>query len=224
MGGAGKDITFPQLAQMLTALQGQGAHNINLVTGTHYAPYLVEAMRTARKAGLRIPVIWNSGGYETDQTLALLQDTVDVYLPDLKYFSRDTALRYSRAGDYVETAKAAIRQMFRQAGACVFDGDGMIVRGVIVRHLVLPGRIREAKEIIRYLHGEYGNEIYLSIMNQYTPVLPPGEYPELERKISKREYEDVLEFALKIGVENAYVQEGGTAKESFIPPFHEDLF
>jgi putative pyruvate formate lyase activating enzyme len=212
-------VTPERLVELFLKLQGQQAANINLVTAGHYVPQVAWALRKAKAEGLTIPVIYNSSGYECQETLRLLEGLVDVYLPDFKYLDAELARAYSRAPDYPETAKAAIAEMVRQCPAPVFDQEGMITSGVIVRHLVLPGHTGEAKRVIRYLHETYGEQIYISIMNQYTPVEAVREDPLLSRKVTKREYEKVLDYALSIGVEQGFLQEGDTAKESFIPEF-----
>ena len=218
-GDAGKEIPVSRLAEIFLELQGKQAHNINLVTPTHYVPQIVLALREAKEKGLSIPVVFNCGGYEKPETLKLLEGLVDVWLPDFKYVSTEHAAKYSGAADYLENAKAALSEMVRQAGKPVFDIHGIMTRGVIVRHLVLPGMSKESKKILRYLHRTYGDRIYLSIMSQFTPLENVRDYPEIDRTVTESEYENLLDFAVNIGIENAYIQEGGTADESFIPPF-----
>ena len=217
-GDAGKEIPVSRLAEIFLELQGKQAHNINLVTPTHYVPQIVLALREAKEKGLSIPVVFNCGGYEKPETLKLLEGLVDVWLPDFKYVSTEHAAKYSGAADYLENAKAALSEMVRQAGKPVFDIHGIMTRGVIVRHLVLPGMSKESKKILRYLHRTYGDRIYLSIMSQFTPLENVKDYPEIDRTVTESEYENLLDFAMNIGIENAYIQEGGTADESFIPP------
>lgn len=218
-GDAGKEIAVSRLAEIFLELQGKQAHNINLVTPTHYVPQIILALREAKEKGLSIPVVFNCGGYEKPETLKLLEGLVDVWLPDFKYVSTEHAAKYSGAADYLENAKAALSEMVRQAGKPVFDIHGIMTRGVIVRHLVLPGMSKESKKILRYLHRTYGDRIYLSIMSQFTPLENVRDYPEIDRTVTESEYENLLDFAVNIGIENAYIQEGGTADESFIPPF-----
>lgn len=218
-GRAGEEISVYRLAEIFLELQEQRANNINLVTAGHYAPQVSEALRLAKERGLRIPVVWNSSGYECVETLRMLEGLADIYLPDFKYLDRELAFRLSDAGDYPETAWRAVREMVRQQPAPEFDGRGMMKKGVIVRHLLLPGHVREAKEIVRRLHEAYGNQIYLSIMNQYTPMEAVKNDRLLGRRVTKREYERVLDYAVEIGVEQGFFQEGETAKESFIPEF-----
>ena len=218
-GKAGKEIPSERLAEIFIKLQKKGAANINLVTGSHFTPAILKALGRAKGMGLSLPIVFNCGGYESLQTLAMLEGSVDVYLPDFKYMDASLAGKFSHAPDYPERAKEAIAEMVRQTGPCVFDDDGYIRRGTIVRHLILPGHTRNSIDALRYLYSTYGNKIYISIMNQYTPVREIPAYPELNRRVTRREYEKVLRAALELGIENAYFQEGGTAEESFIPPF-----
>ena len=216
----GKIITVDRLAEIFLELQGQKANNINLVTPTHYVPQIVEAVREARKKGLRIPIVYNTGSIETPETVHLLEDTVDIFLPDLKFCGRDVAGRYAHLPAYFDIATKAIGEMVRMRGEAAFDERGMMTRGVIVRHMVLPGHTKDSKEILRYLWENFGDSIYVSIMNQYTPM--PGieqEFPELGRRVTRREYDRVVDYALELGFSNAFVQEGPTAEESFIPAF-----
>ncbi len=218
-GKAGKEISEERLAEIFLELQEKGAANINLVTGTHFAPSIRKALERAREQGLSLPVVYNCGGYESLRTLRMLEGFVDVYLPDFKYMDSQLAEKFSHAPDYPEAAKTALAEMVRQTGPCVFDPEGYIRKGTIVRHLILPGHTRNSKDVLRYLHETYGDRIYISIMNQYTPVRPLPDYPELNRKVTRREYEKVLDEAVRLGIEKAYIQEGETADESFIPAF-----
>lgn len=218
-GQAGKEISVDRLSEIFLELQQQKAHNINLVTPTHYVPQIILALQKAKQDGLTIPVVFNCGGYEKVETLRLLEGLVDVYLPDFKYLSAEHAARYSAAPDYFEHAKEALAEMVRQTGEAAFDCHGIMTRGVIVRHLLLPGMAKESKKLLRYLHRKYGSSIYLSIMNQFTPLENVRDYPEIDRTITQYEYDRIIDFAVNLGVENGFVQEGGTADESFIPPF-----
>ena len=216
----GKIITIDRLAEIFLELQGQKANNINLVTPTHYVPQIVEAVREARKKGLHIPIVYNTGSIETPETVHMLEDTVDIFLPDLKFCGRNIAGRYAHLPAYFNIATKAIGEMVRMRGEAAFDERGMMTRGVIVRHMVLPGHTKDSKEILRYLWENFGDRIYVSIMNQYTPM--PGierEFPELGRRVTRREYDRVVDYALELGFSNAFVQEGPTAEESFIPAF-----
>lgn len=212
-------VTPDRLAEIFLELQEKHAANINLVTAGHFLPQVCRALELAKKRGLSIPVVYNTGSYETPAALRLLEGLVDVWLPDLKYCSNQLSTAYSHAPDYFVTAAAAIAEMFRQAGPPEFDKAGMMKRGVIVRHLVLPGQVKDSKKILRYLHDTYGNDIYVSILNQYTPMAHTAEIPMLNRRVTEEEYKRVLDFAEKIGIEQGFIQEGDTARESFIPPF-----
>ena len=215
----GKEITVERLVEIFLELQEQKANNINLVTATHYVPQVVEALKMAKEKGLYIPVVYNCGGYETVETLKLLEGLVDIYLPDFKYVDSERAKRYSRAEDYPEVAKAALAEMVRQQPEAEFDERGIMTKGVIVRHLMLPGGIKDSKAVVNYLYETYGDQIYISLMNQYTPLPHVADYPEIDRKLKKFEYDRLVDYAISLGVENGFIQEGETAKESFIPAF-----
>ena len=223
-GKVGQEITIEELAKLYIDLQNQGANNINLVTGTHYIPQIVESVTIARNNGLNIPIIYNTSGYETVESLRMLEGIVNTYLPDFKYMDSELAAKYSHAQDYPLVAKAAIAEMVRQCPSLEFDDDGFIQSGVIVRHLLLPGHVNEAKSIVKYLYELYGNNIYISLMSQYTPMGQiAAKYPELDRRVTKREYERLLDFAIDLGIENAFIQDRAVAKESFIPEFSNNL-
>ena len=220
IGKDGKEISVEKLGEIFLNLEKQGAANINLVTGAHYVPQIREALSIAKEKGLSVPVVYNSSGYEKVETLKLLEGYVDVYLPDFKYMEASLAEAFSNAPDYPERAKEAIEEMVRQTGKCVFNEEGYLEKGTIVRHLILPGHTVNSKKVLDYLHNTYGNKIFISIMNQYTPVYAQKVYKELNRKVTEREYKKVLDHALEIGVENGFWQTGDTAKESFIPSFN----
>ncbi len=216
----GKEISLPRLAEIFLELQEKGAHNINLVTGTHFVPHIVSALDIAKAKGLAIPVLYNCGGYESVETLRMLRGYIDIYLPDFKYMDEKLAARYSHCPDYPERAKEALAEMVLQTGAPVFNENGMLARGTVVRHLVLPGCAHDSVEVVRYLHETYGDDIYISIMSQYTPSERLRErYPEIARKLTKYEYMKVVRFAAEIGVKNGFTQYGEAAAESFIPKF-----
>ena len=217
----GKEITVMRLSEIMIELQEKGANNINLVTGTHYVPQIVEALDLAREKGLHLPIVYNCGGYESIESIRMLQGYVDIYLPDFKYWEEESGRKYSLASDYPKIAKASVDEMVRQVGAAEFTSSGLMKKGVIVRHLLLPGKVKEAQEIVNYLHGKYGDRIYLSLMNQYTPLssLDKEMYPELNRRVTTYEYDKLVNYAIDTGVNCAFIQEGKTAKESFIPPF-----
>jgi putative pyruvate formate lyase activating enzyme len=221
-GLAGKIITIDRLSDIFIELQDKKANNINLVTPSHYVPQIIEAICSAREKGLRIPIVYNCSGYEKRETLQLLDGYVDVYLPDFKYMDQEPAMKYSDCKDYFQYASEAIREMVRQVGVAAIDEHGMMNKGVIVRHLTLPGYLTDSKNIIKYLYDTFGDTIFISIMNQYTPISTLGDYPELNRRISEEEYNELVEYAINLGVENGFIQEGETASESFIPEFNEE--
>ena len=218
IGQKGREVSISQLADLFLMLQDKGAHNINLVTPNHYVPSIAEALRLAKKQGLCLPIVYNTSGYDSISTLSLLDGLVDVYLPDFKYVSQELSKRYSHAADYFKVAKASLAEMFRQVGTPVFDGD-MLTKGIVVRHLLLPGCTEDSKAVIRYLYQTYGDRIFISIMNQYTPLPHVASYPEINRKVTQAEYDEVVDYAIELGVENGFIQEGDTADESFIPEF-----
>ena len=216
----GITVSPQRLAEIFFSLQEQQANNINLVTADVHIPAVAEALRIARTQGLSIPVIFNSSSYVTVGSLHMLEGLVDVYLPDFKFYSSFKAAKYLRAADYPQTARRAIEEMVRQTGKCRFDENGRIQKGVIVRHLLMPHGLLEAKMIVKELYHSYGDAVYLSLMNQYTPIMEHlKRYPELQKGPSEAEYTDLIEYALALGVKNAYMQEGGTVSESFIPAF-----
>ena len=216
--GNGKEITEEEFSNICLELQHQGATNINLVTPTHYVPLIVEGLTLAKAKGLNIPIVYNTSSYENVETIKMLKGLVDVYLPDLKYYNNTYSLKYSHVKNYFEYAKKAIYEMYKQVGKPVFNEDGEIIKGVIVRHLLLPGMYTDSRKIIKYLHHKYHNKILISIMNQYTPV-KKCQYQELNKKVSEKEYNSIIDYSWKIGVRNAFIQEGETQNESFIPDF-----
>lgn len=215
----GKPISPERLAEIFLELQAKRAANINLVTAVHFVPHVIRALDIAKINGLHIPVVYNSSGYEAVDTVKRLSGYIDVYLPDYKYRDSDLARRFSGAYDYPIVAEKAIEEMVSQIGDCVFDENGMMQRGVIVRHLVLPRHTDDSMAVLEYLHRTYGDRIYISIMSQYTPVRKYEKYPELSRKLTTYEYEKVVNFAQRIGIKNGFLQSGEAAKESFIPSF-----
>lgn len=221
-GAYGKEITADRLSEIFIELQQKGAANINLVTPTHYMPHIADALAAAKNrpdTPLTIPVVYNTSGYERVESLRLLDGLVDIYLPDFKYMDSTLAARCSKAPDYPARAKEAIKEMVRQTGPPVFFENGMMKSGVIVRHLLLPGQLMDSKHIVRYLYESYGDTIYISLMNQYTPLPQVAHIPELNCTVRKKSYEKLIDYAIGLGVTNAFIQEGETAKESFIPPF-----
>lgn len=221
-GTAGKIISGERLVEIFLELQEKGANNINLVTAGHFVPQVAKALEQAKGQGLQIPIVYNTSSYETVDNLRRLEGLVDIYLPDFKYMGEGLSLKYSHAKDYSAVAKKAIAEMVSQTGSALFldgDEDKLMKRGTIVRHLLLPGCLEDSKRVIKYLYETYGDDIYISIMNQFTPVAGLIDYPELNRKISQEEYDEVVDYAIELGVECGFIQEGDTAEESFIPEF-----
>ena len=215
----GKEITIERLAEIYLELAAKGANNINLVTPMHYAPQIIAALDIARKNGLTLPIVWNTGGWERRESIAAVRDYADIWLSDFKYFDSSLGESLSKAPNYFSVAAEALDQMVKQTCEPVFDENGIMRRGVIVRHLMLPGHLDDTKNVLRFLYENYGDSIWISIMNQYTPMCSDPRFPELSRTVSDEEYNEAIDFACELGIENAFVQEGGTVGESFIPPF-----
>ena len=218
-GQSGKQITIEHLVDIFLNLQEQKANNINLVTAGQFLPQVAEALKRAKAQELHIPVVYNSSGYEKAEMLKMLDGLVDIYLPDFKYMDPELAGKYSHAKDYPQVAKLALEEMVRQVGMPEFDSCGMMKRGVIVRHLLLPGHVKNSKNVLKYLYETYRDKIYISMMNQYTPMPTMKDDPQLSRKVTDREYERLIDYAISLGLNNGFIQEGETAKESFIPEF-----
>lgn len=216
-GGLGVEVGEEQLAALCLSLEAQGAHNVNFVTPTHYMPSVRSAVLRAREKGLSVPSVYNTSAYENAEALKFMEGTVDVYLPDFKYIREDLAARYSYAKDYPAVAKAAIGEMVRQCPKPIYNEEGILLRGVLVRVLVLPGAVANAKLSLRYLYDTYGENVLYSIMRQYTPQA--GLCAPLNRRVTEEEYEDVLSYALRIGIRDAFTQEAGSAAQSYTPPF-----
>lgn len=218
-GKAGKLISKERLSDIFMELADKGANNINLVTPGQYIPDIVWAVNDAKSRGMKLPIIYNTSGYENVTELKLLEGIVDVYLPDFKYMDSTLSARYSRAKDYPSVAKQALSEMVRQQPDVVIDdATGLIQKGVIVRQLLLPGHVNDAKAVLKYLHDTYQDSIYISMMSQFTPIALK-DYPEINRTVTRREYERLIDYAIKIGITNAFIQEGNVAKDSFIPAF-----
>lgn len=218
-GKAGKIISKERLRDIFLELKAKGANNINLVTPGQYIPDIVWAVRDARRYGMELPIVYNTSGYENADELKQLEGIVDVYLPDFKYMDSALSAKYSRAKDYPSVAKQAISEMVRQQpGVVIDDATGLIQKGVIVRQLLLPGHVNDAKAILKYLHDTYQDSIYISMMSQFTPIALK-DYPEINRTVTRREYERLIDYAIKIGITNAFIQEGNVAKDSLIPAF-----
>lgn len=218
-GKEGKVISKERLSDIFMELEGKGANNINLVTPGQYIPDIVWAVNNAKSRGMKLPIIYNTSGYENVTELKLLEGIVDVYLPDFKYMDSTLSAMYSRAKDYPSVAKQALSEMVRQQPDVVIDdATGLIQKGVIVRQLLLPGHVNDAKAVLKYLYDTYHDHVYISMMSQFTPIALK-DYPEINRTVTRREYERLIDYALEIGITNAFIQEGDVAKDSFIPAF-----
>ena len=217
--GKGKEITTEELAYIFLDLQNQGANNINLVTPTIYAYQIIEAIKSAKESGLNIPVIYNSNGYESIETLKKLDGYIDVYLPDLKYFDDNTAFKYSGVKNYFKHATQSIQEMYRQVGAPKFSDNGIIQKGLIIRHLVLPNNIENSKQVLNWIKNNIDKRVYVSIMAQYFPCYKAKEIDELNRKLTQEEYEEIENFVYDLDIENGYMQELGEHEEKYVPNF-----
>ncbi|HHW03787.1 MAG TPA: radical SAM protein [Thermoanaerobacterales bacterium] len=217
--GYGKAVTIDELAGIFLRLQQEGVHNINLVTPTIYTLQIIEAIKSARSQGLSLPIVWNSNAYESADVIRILKGFVDVYLPDLKYFDDDIAVKYSKAPNYFNIATRAILEMFSQVGEPVFDEKGIIKRGLIIRHLVLPGHKEDSKRILRWIAENLPKGVYISLMSQYMPYYKAESHPELNRRLSAAEYDEIVEYFFELGLENGFVQEEGASSEEYVPDF-----
>lgn len=215
----GKEYSLAGFVKICLDLQEQGAHNINLVSPTHYAPLLAEGLRLAKSRGLSLPIVYNTNGYEMVDTLRELEGLIDIYLPDLKYFAEEPALRYSGAPGYFQAASLAIREMYRQVGDPFFAENGLLQRGLVIRHLILPGLTEDSKKVLDWISRELPKEVYVSLMGQYTPVYRSSHYPEINRKLADTEYQEVIGYFLDLGLENGLIQDLSAADPGYIPEF-----
>ena len=217
--GKGKYISTKHLAEIFINQQNKNVNNINLVTPTMYVPQIIEAIKIARKNGLKIPIIYNSNGYENVETIKMLDGYIDVYLPDLKYYSNEIAKKYSKIDNYFNVAVDAIKEMYRQVGTPVFNEDGIIKRGVIIRHLILPNHIQNTKNVLKSIKENFDDEIYVSVMAQYFPTYKAKEDELINRKITKKEYRQVEDYLYLLNLKNGYIQELGEHEEEYVPNF-----
>lgn len=217
--GKGKEISIDELAQIFLKQQERKAHNINLVTPTMYVYQIIEAIKIARKNGLNIPIIYNSNGYENVQTIKLLDGYIDIYLPDLKYYSNALSKKYSKVDNYFDTATRAIKEMYNQVGNATFDQNGIIQKGIIIRHLVLPNHIQNTKNILKWIYENMPKDIYVSVMAQYFPTFRAKDDDLINRKLIKKEYKEVLNYLYSLDLQNGYIQELGTHEEEYVPDF-----
>lgn len=219
-GGVGREISIERLSDIFIELQDKGAHNINLVTPTHYVPQIREALIAAKLKGLNIPVLYNSNAYEKVETLKTLEGLIDIYLPDLKYYDDKYSIKYSKAPGYFKYASNAILEMFRQVGPPVFDDKGMLKKGIMIRHLMLPGLLFDSKKLVDWILLNLPREVYLNIMSQYTPLNCAEKFPEINRKIDKRHYEALIDYAVSMGLENGYIQDYDSSTDEYVPDFN----
>ena len=217
--GKGKEISIEHLAEIFIKQQNKNVNNINLVTPTMYVPQIIEAIKIARANGLNIPIVYNSNGYESINTLKMLEGYIDIYLPDLKYYSNEISKKYSKVDNYFEIATMAIKEMQRQVGNPIFDKNGIIKKGVIIRHLVLPNHILNTKKILKYIKENFNDETYVSVMMQYFPSYNAKNDCYINRKITKKEYKEVEKFLYTLNIKNGYMQELGKHEEEYVPNF-----
>ena len=218
--GKGKEITIEELSKVFIKQQAKGVHNINLVTPTMYVYQIIEAIKIARKNGLNIPIIYNSNGYENVQTIKDLEGYIDVYLPDLKYYDNEIGLKYSGIKNYFQYASKAILEMYNQVGSPKFDENGIITSGVMIRHLVLPNNIENSKNVLRWIKENINEDVYINIMAQYFPTYKAKDIKELNRKLTKEEYEEIENFVYELDIKNGYMQELGEHEEEYVPDFN----
>lgn len=217
--GKGEEITIEKLAQIFLAQQQKNVENINLVTPTSYVPQIIESIKIARKNGLKIPIVYNTNSYETVETIEMLKGYIDVYLPDLKYFENDLGKKYSNINNYFEVATKAIEEMVKQVGKPKLNERGILEKGVIIRHLVLPNNIENSKKVLKWIKDNLADKVYVSIMAQYFPTYKAKENEELNRKLTKEEWVEIENYIEEIGIENGYIQELGEHEEEYVPDF-----
>lgn len=220
--GKGKEITVEELANIFLNQQQKGVNNINLVTPTMYAYQIIQALKIAKEKGLHIPIIYNTNGYESVETIKQLNGYIDVYLPDLKYYSNELSTKYSNANNYFEIATQAIKEMYNQVGNPTFDKDGIIQKGVIIRHLVLPNHIQNSKHVLKWIEQNMPKEIYVSVMAQYFPTYKAKNDKLLNRKLTHKEYNEIANYLYTLNLENGYIQELGEHEEEYVPKFVEE--
>ena len=215
--GKGKEITIHELTDIMLKQQGKGVENINLVTPTSYTLQIIEAIKIAKKKGLKIPIVYNTNGYENVETLRLLEGYIDIYLPDLKYYDNEISKKYSKVDNYFEIATKAIKEMYRQVGQPILDKNGIMTKGLMIRHLVLPNNIENSKNILKWIKENLDNNIYVSIMAQYFPTYKAKETDDLNRKLTNKEYEEIENYLYDLNLENGYIQELGEHEEEYVP-------
>lgn len=221
--GLGKEVTIQQLADIFINQQNKGVENINLVTPTSYVIQIIEAIKIARSKGLKIPIVYNTNGYENIETIKMLDGYIDIYLPDLKYIDNDIGKKYSKINNYFEVASKAIKEMYNQVGKYKFDNRGIMQRGMIIRHLILPNNIENSEKVLKWIEQNMPQDIYVSIMAQYFPTYKAKEIGELNRKLTIDEYEEVENYLYSLNLENGYIQELGEHEEEYVPKWTLDM-
>ena len=217
---SGMEVSIERLSEIFLELQEKGANNINLVTPTHYVPQVIEALKIAKKSKLTIPILYNTNSYDSIETIKSLNGYIDVYLPDFKYFNDKYAIKYSSANDYASNAIDVIDEMINQVGEPKFDSKGNILKGVIIRHLMLPGLLFDSKKVIDLIYNRYGDKIYISLMNQYVPMFKACDYPEINKPLNPKHYDSLINYAVELGVTNGFIQDEGANTSDFIPNFN----
>lgn len=221
--GLGREISIEELADIFIEQQNKKMENINLVTPTMYIYHIIEAIKIARKKGLNIPIVYNTNGYENVETIKKLNGYIDIYLPDLKYYDNDLAFKYSGVKNYFENATEAIKEMYNQVGAPVLDENGIMKKGVIIRHLVLPNNLQNSKDVLKWINDNIDNKVFVSVMAQYFPTHRAKDFPELNRKLTKEEYEEIENFLYSLNLDNGYIQELGEHEEEYVPDFEKNI-
>lgn len=216
----GMAVSIKRLSEIFLNLQNQGANNINLVTPTHYVPQIIEALDIAKKNGLTIPILYNTNGYDSLETIKLLNGYIDVYLPDFKYFDDKYAIKYSKVKNYKDNLIPVLKEMFRQVGKPEFFDNGIMKKGMIIRHLMLPGLLFDSKKVIDSIYNTFKDDVYISIMNQYTPMYNAKDYPEINKTLNEKHYDCLVDYAASIGVKNGFVQDSGSNTTEFVPSFN----
>lgn len=218
----GKPISIERLSEIFLELQEKGAHNINLVTPTHYVPQIIEALTIAKSNGLNLPIVYNTNGYDSLETIKSLKGYIDIYLPDYKYFNEKYAIKYSKAPNYSNNLKELIKEMVLQVGTPKFDENGLMIKGVIIRHLMLPGLLFDSKKVIDDIYINFKDNVFISIMNQYTPMNNASNYPEINKPLNPKHYDSLIDYALSIGVTQGFIQDTGTNTEAYVPNFNNE--
>mgnify|MGYP002673605167 FL=1 len=217
--GLGREISIEELAEIFIDEQNKNAENINLVTPTMYVYHIIEAIKIAKNKGLKIPIVYNSNGYENVETIKKLDGYIDIYLPDLKYYDDDLAFKYSGVKNYFENATSAIKEMYNQVGSPVLDENGMMKKGLIIRHLVLPNNLQNSKDVLKWINDNIDKNVFVSVMAQYFPTNRAKEFPEINRKLTKEEYEEIENYLYSLDLDNGYIQELGEHEEEYVPDF-----